>query len=221
MPPDAATISLIAAAALVGGILGWFPLAVWADRNTHTPADERMPLRRLRIWSALATAVSFGLLTWRFGLDPVLPALLALAATGVVLSIVDLIEHRLPNAVLLPTLLLLAVLLVLASALSGEWMSLLWALFGGAGMFALYLVLALISPSGIGMGDVKFAAPLGLVLGWFGWTVWIWGVLAGFVIGGVVSLVALGLRRVSLRGSIPFGPSMLAGALIAVLVLVP
>jgi leader peptidase (prepilin peptidase)/N-methyltransferase len=219
MPPDAATISLIAAAWLIGAALGWFPLAVWADRNIHKPADERMPLRRLRIWSALATAVSFGLLAWRFGLDPVLPALLALAATGVVLSIVDLTEHRLPNAVLLPTLILLAVLLVLASALSGEWMSLLWALAGGAGMFALYLALALISPSGMGMGDVKFAAPLGLVLGWFGWAVWIWGVLAGFVIGGVVSLIALALRRVSLRGSIPFGPSMLAGALLAILVL--
>jgi leader peptidase (prepilin peptidase)/N-methyltransferase len=206
-------------ALIVGGILGWFALTAWADRNIHRPADERMPLRRLRFWSALATAVSFGLLTWRFGLDPVLPALLALAATGVVLSIVDLTEHRLPNAVLLPTLVVLAVLLVLASALSGEWMSLLWALAGGAGMFALYLVLALISPSAMGMGDVKFAAPLGLVLGWFGWTVWLWGVLAGFVVGGVVSLVALALQRVSLRGSIPFGPSMLAGALLAVLIL--
>jgi leader peptidase (prepilin peptidase)/N-methyltransferase len=206
-------------AAIVGGLLGWWPLADWADRNIHKPADERMPLRRLRAWSAVATAVSFGLLAWRFGLDPVLPALLALAATGVVLSIVDLTEHRLPNAVLLPTLVLLAVLLVLASALSGEWMRLLWALAGGAGMFAVYFALALISPSGMGMGDVKFAAPLGLVLGWFGWTVWIAGLFAGFVLGGLVSLIALAVRRVTLRGSIPFGPSMLAGALMGMLTL--
>jgi leader peptidase (prepilin peptidase)/N-methyltransferase len=219
MPSDAAPILLIAAASLVGAVLGWFPLAVWADRNIHTPSTERMPLRRLRIWSALATAVSFGLLAWRFGLDPVLPSLLALAATGVVLSIVDLTEHRLPNAVLLPTLVLLAVLLVLASALSGEWMSLLGALAGGAGMFALYLVLALISPAGMGMGDVKFAAPLGLVLGWFGWWVWVWGVFAGFAAGALVSLVALAVRRVKLKGSLPFGPSMLAGALLALLAL--
>lgn len=219
MPSDAAPILLIAAASLVGAVLGWFPLAVWADRNIHKPSTERMPLRRLRVWSALATAVCFGLLAWRFDLDPVLPALLALAATGVVLSIVDLTEHRLPNAVLLPTLVVLALLLVLPSALSGEWMRLLWALAGGAGMFALYLVLALISPAGMGMGDVKFAAPLGLVLGWFGWTAWIWGVFAGFVIGAVVSLVALASRRVTLRESLPFGPSMLAGAVLTVLVL--
>jgi leader peptidase (prepilin peptidase)/N-methyltransferase len=219
MPSDAAPILVIAAASLVGALLGWFPLAGWADRNIHTHSSERMPLLRLRVWSALATAASFGLLAWRFGPDPVLPALLGLAATGVVLSIVDLTEHRLPNAVLLPTLVVLAVLLVLASALSGDWLRLLWALAGGAGMFALYLLLALISPSSMGMGDVKFAAPLGLVLGWFGWTVWVWGLLAGFVVGGLVSLVALALRRVSLRGSIPFGPSMLAGALVAVLLL--
>lgn len=208
---------LTVGAAILGGILGWW-LAAWADRNIHTPSTERMPLRRLRVWSAIATAVGFALLAWRFGLHPALPALLALAATGVVLSIVDLTEHRLPNAVVLPTVAIVAVLLVLASALTGEWLRLAWALAGGAGMFAFYFVLALISPKGMGMGDVKFAAPLGLVLGWFGWNVWLVGLAAGFIIGGVVSLIALLLRRVTLRGSIPFGPSMLAGALVAILV---
>lgn len=205
-------------AALIGAMLGWWPLAIWADRNIHKPSDERMPLRTLRVWSSLATAAGFAVLAWRFGAHPVLPALLALVATGFVLSIVDLTEHRLPNAVLLPTLAIVAMLLVVASALTGEWMRLLWALAGGAGMFLFYFVLALISPAGMGMGDVKFAAPLGLVLGWFGWNVWLVGLVAGFVIGGVVSLAALLLRRVTLRGSIPFGPSMLTGAILAVLV---
>lgn len=205
-------------AALIGAILGWWPLALWADRNVHKPSDERMPLRTLRVWSSLATAAGFAVLAWRFGAHPVLPALLALVATGVVLSIVDLTEHRLPNAVLLPTLAIVAVLLVLASALTGEWMRLVWALAGGAGMFVVYFALALISPAGMGMGDVKFAVPLGLALGWFGWNVWLIGLVAGFFIGGLVGLVALLLRRVTLRGSIPFGPSMLAGAVMAILV---
>jgi leader peptidase (prepilin peptidase)/N-methyltransferase len=205
-------------AAILGGILGWWPLAAWADRNIHTPSTDRMPLRRLRMWSAIATTVGFAALAWRFGAHPALPALLALVATGVVLSIVDLTEHRLPNAVVLPTVAIVAVLLVLASALTGEWLRLAWTLAGGAGMFLLYFTLALISPAGMGMGDVKFAAPLGLALGWFGWNVWVVGLAAGFIIGGVVSLIALLLRRVTLRGSIPFGPSMLAGALVAILV---
>lgn len=204
-------------AALIGAILGWWPLALWADRNVHKPSDERMPLRTLRVWSSLATAAGFAVLAWRFGAHPVLPALLALVATGVVLSIVDLTEHRLPNAVLLPTLAIVAGLLVLASALTGEWQRLLWALAGGAGMFLFYFVLAMISPAGMGMGDVKFAAPLGLALGWFGWNVWFVGLAAGFIIGGVVSLIALVSRRVTIRESIPFGPSMLAGGLVAIL----
>lgn len=208
----------IVGAAILGGILGWWPLAAWADRNIHLPSTERMPLHRLRVWSAIATAVGFALLAWRFGPHPALPALLALVATGVVLSIVDLTEHRLPNAVVLPTVVIVAVLLVLASALTGEWLRLAWALAGGTGMFAVYFALALISPKGMGMGDVKFAAPLGLVLGWFGWNVWLVGLAAGFIIGGLVSLIALLLRRVTLRGSIPFGPSMLGGAVIAILV---
>lgn len=209
---------LTVGAAILGAILGWFPLATWADRNIHKPSTERMPLRTLRVWSSLAAAVGFAVLALRFGADPILPALLALVATGVVLSIVDLTEHRLPNAVLLPTLGIVAVLLVLASALTGEWMRLLWALAGGAGMFLFYFVLGLISPAGMGMGDVKFAAPLGLALGWFGWNAWLVGLVAGFIIGGLVSLIALVLRRVTIRGSIPFGPSMLAGTIIAILV---
>jgi leader peptidase (prepilin peptidase)/N-methyltransferase len=210
---------LIVGAALVGALLGWFPLATWADRNIHKPSTERMPLRTLRIWSSLATAVGFAALAWRFGPHPVLPALLALVATGVVLSIVDLTEHRLPNAVLLPTLAIMAVLLVLASALTGEWMRLLWALAGGAGMFLFYFLLAVIAPSGMGMGDVKFAAPLGLALGWFGWMMWMAGLLGAFLIGGIIAIGALVMRRVTLRGSIPFGPSMLAGAVAALIVL--
>lgn len=208
---------LTVGAALIGAILGWWPLTLWADRNVHKPSDKRMPLRTLRVWSSLATAAGFAVLAWRFGAHPVLPALLALVATGVVLSIVDLTEHRLPNAVLLPTLAIVAGLLVLASALTGEWQRLLWALAGGAGMFLFYFVLAMISPAGMGMGDVKFAAPLGLALGWFGWNVWFVGLAGGFIIGGVVSLIALVSRRVTIRESIPFGPSMLAGALVAIL----
>ncbi|HEY9424669.1 MAG TPA: prepilin peptidase, partial [Microterricola sp.] len=104
-----------------------------------------------------------------------------------------------------------------AAAITGDWGSLLGAVLGAVALFALYFLLALISPSGIGMGDVKLAALVGLVLGSAGWGVWVSGALAGFVVGGLVSIVALLLRRVTLRGSLPFGPPMLAGAYIAVL----
>ncbi|MGR0320934.1 prepilin peptidase [Agromyces sp. ZXT2-3] len=214
-----ASVALVVGAALLGAGLGWWPLAAWTDRNIHRDRAERMPLRALRAWSAGTTALLFGLFAWRYGLDPVLPALLALAAAGVALSIVDLTEKRLPNAMVFPTLLAVGVLLVPASALTGEWLRLAWAAVGSAGMFLFYFVLALISPKAMGMGDVKFALPLGLALGWFGWFMWVAGLFGAFLVGGVVAIAALALRRVTLKGSVPFGPSMVAGAVLALLVL--
>lgn len=216
MTPDAATLLAIALGALVGAALGWWPLAAWTLANL---AGERRPVRGIRVVACLATAATFALLAWRFADASgwaVLPALLVFAAASTVLAVVDLAEKRLPNAVIAPALIAVAVLLVVAAALTGEWLRLAWALAGGAGMFAAYLVLALISPRSMGMGDVKLAALIGAVLGWFGLSCWLVGLVAAFIVGGVVAIVALALRRVTLRGSIPFGPSMLVGAMVAV-----
>ncbi|WP_394554292.1 prepilin peptidase [Agromyces sp. MMS24-JH15] len=208
------TSATVAIAVVLGGLVGWWPLAAWAERNM---VADRMPRRMTRVVVAVTTAVVWGLVVWRLGVVPVLPAVLAFTAAGSVLAVVDLAEERLPNAVIVPTLGVVAALLVVASALSGEWLALVWALAGGAAMFAVYLVLALISPSSMGMGDVKLAAPIGMLLGWFGLTAWFWGLVGAFVIGGVLALAALAARRVTLRGSLPFGPSMLAGAVLAIL----
>lgn len=205
-------------AMLLGFALGWWPLAAWAGRVMH---GERMSRRTIRVTAAVVTAVVFGALTWRFGLTWTLPALLAFAACATVLSVVDLAEHRLPNAVVFPALAGVGALLLLASLANSAWLPMLWALAGAAAMFAVYLLLALISPSSMGMGDVKLALVIGLLLGWFGLSTWLLGLLGAFIVGGVIAIVALALRRVTLQGSIPFGPSMLAGALLALLVAGP
>jgi leader peptidase (prepilin peptidase) / N-methyltransferase len=209
-----ATVITAVVAFLVGAALGWWPLAAWTQRSTK---GERMPLRTVRIAGATITAVTFAALALRFGLTWILPALLVFAAASSVLTLVDLAEKRLPNAIIFPTVAAVAVLLLPATWAEGAWMALLWAAIGSAAMFAVYFVLALISPSSMGMGDVKLALVIGLLLGWFGLNAWLIGLLAAFIVGGVIALVALALRRVTLRGSIPFGPSMLAGALISVL----
>lgn len=216
MSDTAGAALLVLGAVVAGASAGWWPLFRWIRGNLRSSTAGS----GIRIASAVTTAATFGLIAWRFADAsgwPLLPVLLVLAAAATVLAIVDLVELRLPNAVIVPTLVAVALLLVLASWLTGEWQRLLWALAGGVGMFAVYLVLALISPKSMGMGDVKLAAPIGLLLGWWGLGAWFIGLLAAFIIGGVAALVALALRRVTLRGSIPFGPSMLAGALIAVL----
>lgn len=198
-------------ASVAGAALG-VPLSRVAERLLHR---RRRFSWRARAGSSAATAVLFGVAAWAFGPSWELPAYLWLAAAAVILGAIDLAEKRLPNAVVFPTLIGMVLLLTGSTAITGAWPALLGAGLGAAGLFAVYLVLALISPTGIGMGDVKVAAVIGLALGYLGWSTFLVGAAAGFIIGGGASAAALLTGRVSRNGSIPFGPAMLAGAFLA------
>jgi leader peptidase (prepilin peptidase) / N-methyltransferase len=164
----------------------------------------------------LATAALCGLAGLRFGLSWQLPAFLLLAAAGVLLAVVDL-EHRLlPNRIVGPAAAAGALLLALAAAAGGDGHALVRAVLGAAVMFVGYLVLALIAPSGLGMGDVKLAGLLGLYLGWVGWGAVVFGAAAGFVVQALAALLLLATRRIGLREELPFGPAMLAGAAVVI-----
>jgi leader peptidase (prepilin peptidase)/N-methyltransferase len=164
----------------------------------------------------VATALLTALTVLRTGLSWELPAFLLLAVVGVLLAVVDLQHRLLPNRVVLPALAAGTALLLLPALADGAWDALLRAVLGAAALFAAYLVLALASPGGLGMGDVKLAALLGLYLGWLGWAAVVLGALAGFVVQAVVALALLAARRIGLRGELPFGPAMLAGAALVI-----
>ena len=86
-------------------------------------------------------------------------------------------------------------------------------------LFVVYLVLALVSPGGggLGFGDVKLAGVLGLLLGWLGWGPVLVSVLAAFIVGGVIAVLLLLSRRASRSSHIAFGPSMILGAWMALM----
>jgi leader peptidase (prepilin peptidase)/N-methyltransferase len=94
---------------------------------------------------------------------------------------------------------------------------LLRAVLGGLVLLGCYLLLIIVSPSGMSLGDVKLAASLGTLLAWFGWRVLIAGGAAGFLLGGLAGLALLAGRRADRKQLIPFGPFMIAGAVLAVL----
>ena len=165
----------------------------------------------------VATAVVFGVLAWRFGFDGALPAFLYLGAIGVALTMIDIDVHRLPNAIVLPSYVVAAVLLTVPAAATGEWSQLLRAALGGLVLFAFYFALAFVYPAGMGFGDVKLAGVLGIYLGWLGWGVLLIGGFLGFLLGGVVGGALMVVRRAGRKSKIPFGPFMLVGALIAIL----
>lgn len=152
--------------------------------------------------TALAAAVT----VWRLAGTWTLLPFLALLGVAVALTWIDLTQRRLPNRIVVPALGASVPVLLLV----GGWDRWLTALAGAACLFAFYLLLALVNPRGMGMGDVKLAALIGLYAGYLGWTALFVAAFAGFLLGGAAALVVL--RRMP---TIAFGPWMLAGLWIA------
>ncbi|MFV0134330.1 prepilin peptidase [Streptomyces sp. HMX87] len=152
------------------------------------------------------------------GVRPELAVWLLLAPVGVLLAVVDLRVARLPDPLTLPFAGVALALLGLAALVpghAGSWpTALLGALVLGAGYFVLWLV----NPAGMGFGDVKLALGAGAVLGWYGWATVMLGTLAGFLLGALYGGALVVLRRAGRRTAIPFGPFLVAGAFLGVLV---
>jgi leader peptidase (prepilin peptidase)/N-methyltransferase len=200
--------------AVAVGLLGVLlsPLAELLIART-LPRLGGLPGVRTRITTAALTGLLCGTLALRFGMEWSLPAFLLLAVLGVQLARIDLAHHLLPNPLVLTLLVAGQALLFLRSFATEEWAELLRAAAGAAILFVIYLILAIISPSGIGMGDVKLAAPVGLYLGYLGWSQLFYGGALGFVVGGIFSVVLISFRRAEKPAEVAFGPSMLAAAL--------
>lgn len=178
-----------------------------------------LPSRKIRITTAVVTALLFALLAWRFGLVAELPAFLFLALIGVQLSRIDFTLHLLPNPLVLLLLGGGLALLLASAALTAGWPVLLRALAGGLILFLGYLILGLISPGSLGMGDVKLAAPLGMYLGYLGWQQVLFGGLLGFIVGGVLTVLMLRLRSAKKPAETAHGPAMVIATLGIILAL--
>jgi len=163
------------------------------------------------------TAVVCALLAAAVGGRPELGVWLLLAPPVVLLAFVDHAVHRLPDVVTLPLAAGAAVLLGVAALLPGAGGSWTRALLGGVVLGGAYLVLFLINPRGMGLGDVKLAVPLGVVLGWYGWGTLLTGAFAGFLFGAVYGMSLVAVRRAGRKEAMPFGPFMAAGAFAGVL----
>ncbi len=212
---------------LAGAVCGAALPAVVARIPDRRPAEDEPaspPYRvlaakpRLRPALALTTAATWALVVWARRESPAdLPAFLLVATLGVAMAYVDVRIHRLPDRLTATSFGGGVVLLTGAAAITGDWGDLGRALLGAAATTAFYLALAVARPADLGLGDVKLAATVGLLLGWVGWSTVVSGTLLAFVLGGVAGLGLIAAGRAGRRTAIPFGPPMLAGALLAVL----
>jgi leader peptidase (prepilin peptidase)/N-methyltransferase len=133
---------------------------------------------------------------------------LALVALLMPAASIDLEHRRIPNAITLPGC-LLAIGLGFALDASGEPARLLAGLGAGGALLAV----ALISPRGMGMGDVKLATMIGLFLGKAVIPAVLVALLAGTIVGAVV-IARVGVRA-GRKTAVPFGPFLAFGAIVS------
>jgi leader peptidase (prepilin peptidase) / N-methyltransferase len=128
-------------------------------------------------------------------------------AVLVVLSVIDLRAHRLPDRIVLPAA---AIVLAAQIAISPD-RALEWTL-GALGAFVLLFAAALLNPRGLGMGDVKLALLLGAALGWTVAVALFLG-FAAAALAGIVMIMRSGWA--ARKESLPLGPFLAVGAVLA------
>lgn len=178
-----------------------------ALRGRCRTCRARIPARVLAI--EIGTGALFVLIYLRFG--STVQALLSAVFTAwlTVIAVIDLEQRRILNVLTYPGI-LAAIVVGLLLAGGPPWGVILGGLLSGGALLAL----ALLSPRGMGMGDVKLAALLGFLLGY---PVVLIGLFLAFVLGGLISLALLSAGRVSRKDTVAFGPYLALGGILAML----
>ncbi len=172
-------------------------------------AHDRIRADDLVTWLAGGVALLLAGLTFVHlgrGVDAALWALVQILL--VALARIDIATRRLPNLIQVPMALAAVILRVLF-----ERSALLEIVVAGGAAFGVFLGVAILTRGGFGMGDVKLAGTLGLLLG-----AQVIGALAvGIFAGGVWSACLLATRRADLRSTMAYGPFLVLGGVLAIL----
>lgn len=173
---------------------------------------EREPIVAL---ASAGVAVGF----WNtLGLGWVLLAYLGFLVLTTALVVTDLEEFRIVDRLNLRGSLALAVLLGVAAAVTGNVDGLLRGLLGAAAYFGgATLLWLLVRGRGFGAGDVKLAPLLGLYTAFISWDALGQAVFATAMIGGVIAIALIALGRAGMKTELPYGPPMVLGAWLAII----
>jgi len=190
------------------------------------PVTGRCPHCKARIGpDALAAEVVTGLVlavaAARASSGWELAALAWLALIAVPLAFIDIAVQRLPDLLTVSAFAGTLVLLAGADGAAQQPWPLVRAVIGAAALAGFYLALWLVFPDQLGLGDVKLAASIGLVLAWGGWSELFLGALAGALLGAIYAQVLSARRGLGGRVYLPLGPFLLFGAFVAVALLPP
>lgn len=185
----------------------------------HCKAE--VPLRVFLVEAVTSALFVVVFSLYGIGLDfVVLSACLSLL---VLVSLIDLEHGLILNSIVFPSIVLLLVLGpfwtdigidreflgegTLVASLANSYLS-------GLGAFLVFLIIAMIAPAGMGGGDVKFAAVLGLMVGFPGILLAIWVSAVG---GGLIAIFLVLTGKKGRKDAIPFGPFMALGAAVVLI----
>jgi leader peptidase (prepilin peptidase)/N-methyltransferase len=190
------------------------------------PVTGRCPHCKARIGpyalaAELVTAIVLAVIAARVPSGWELAALAWLALIAVPLAFIDIAVQRLPDLLTISGFAGTLVLLVGAEGAAHQPWPLVRAVIGAAALAGFYLALWLVFPDQLGLGDVKLAASIGLVLAWCSWSELFLGALAGALLGAAYARVLSARRGPAGPVYLPLGPFLLAGAFVAIALLPP
>ncbi|NNE95522.1 MAG: prepilin peptidase [Acidimicrobiales bacterium] len=170
-----------------------------------------------------AMAATYAVAGYRFGFTWQLWPYLVLFAALVAMSIIDIETKLLVNIITYPTLAGFLFAVLALSSPNGYSDGIAPALWAGGLYFLFFLVVHVVYPAGMGLGDVKLAPSLGLGVGWlFTETTaaverMMVAVILGLLLGGVIGIIVQRSRK----AEVPFGPFMVLGTIIVIAGTVP
>ena len=199
--------------------IAWFdniPVISWLIlrghcRHCHQSISARYPLVELANAAAWVGLSWWCLKTSDENLQGLLLLLLALSSFSIILTLIDIDHHRLPDAIVVWMYPTAIAGLGYAGVVGGQWpisQSLLMALVWLVTIGGVWLVT---SGRGMGFGDVKLAPVLGLVLGWVGWGQGFVGLFSAWLLGGLLGLTLIVMRKARRGTALPFGPFLILG----------
>ena len=171
------------------------------------------PIPRRLLWVEVGTGALFAYLYWHYGLSPELAVATFYFCLFIVIMVIDL-EHRLIlNRVVYPSAVIALAISLFLSQLEVV-PEIRWAATGGAIGLGLFLAIAIVSRGGMGWGDVKMVALIGLVVGF---PLVFVALFLAVVSGGLVAVVLMLARAKSRQQGIPFGPFLSLGTMATLL----
>jgi len=182
------------------------------------------PIPQRVFWVEVGSGFLFVFLYWYYGLSAELAVTAFYGSLFIVLGVIDL-EHKLIlNKITYPAAVVAVIILAIDSFLPEPGLfsslifipepSILSGVIGGAIGFVFFLIVFLINPRGMGMGDIKLAGLIGLVTGF---PLVIVALFIGIFIGGLVAVTLLSLKIKGRKDVIPYGAFLALGPMVTLL----